>query len=79
MLMVYVNGFVQAFTKYARWSDLLLGLASVGFGIYWSNLWLVGLGALSLLAAATNFNGWVQQKTQALATAHRARIRGARK
>jgi len=69
VVMMYFAGFVKAFSKFGRWADLMLGLAVLGFGIYWASPWVIAGGAFSIAAFAFDLNGWVQRKSMAFAQA----------
>ena len=67
MFVLYVNGFIQSFTKYGRYADLVLGLVVLGLAFHWHSWLAAGCAAVSLVAFATDFNGWVQRRAQAWA------------
>lgn len=75
VFMMYVMGFVQKMTKYGRWLDLVLGLATVGLGIYWNSPWTMALGSIGIISFAIDLNGIIQRRTMNIARARMMRKR----
>ena len=67
VFMLYVMGFVQKLTKYGRWTDLVVGLATLALGIHWGSPWTIAFGGLGILSFAVDLNGMIQRRTMAFA------------
>lgn len=69
-IKLFIRNVIMRFGRIARWADLVLGLGTIGAGIYWQLWWMIALGVFSLVAFAFNLNGRIQTWAQAKAVKH---------
>lgn len=70
MINLFVRNIAMRFGVFARWIDLLLGIATVTAGAWYDNWWLIAFGIFSLASFGFNLNGRIQRWTSERAQAH---------
>lgn len=67
MFALYVNGFIQMFSRFGRYADLAAAVVMIALAVLWRSPVTAALAAVSFLAYAIDLNGWVQRKSMAYA------------